>query len=120
MNDVLWTLSVPATAIIRGPHFEVLPKRQCKISFSVKGDGGEEKWLSLLFDGVEAYKCTYLAALGSINRDLRAEAYGKMLALEKSRWLDEINQSYEAYHKAMPKIPARLQHLAICFDDGPF
>ncbi len=120
MNDILWQLSVPVTGLVRGPSFKILPKRQCEISFSIEAEDGGEKWLSLLFDDVEAYKCTYLTSLGSIAQDLRTEAYGKLIAIKDSRWLAEVKESHQEYYKRMPTKPKELQHLAICFDDGPF
>lgn len=119
MNDVLWQLDVPVTGIIRGPRFEVLPKRQCGISFSIEAEDGREKWLLLLFDGVEVYKCTYLTSLSSVPRELRTEAYGKVIAVNNSDWLAEINKYYQNYQSRRTTNPQVLRHLMINFDDGP-
>ena len=119
MNDILWQFPVPLTGLIRGPRFEILPKRQCEISFSIEAKDGSEKWISLLFSGVEVYKCTYLTSLGSVPQDLRTEAYGKLIAVTNSHWLDEVNKYFQEYHKAMPTKPQPLQHMMINFDDGP-
>jgi hypothetical protein len=119
MNNPLWQLPVPATGLIRGPRFEVLPKRQCQISFSIEGDSGEEKWLSLLFENVEAYKSTYLTSLGAVEQNLPTEAYGKIIAVENSEWLTAVKESYSKYCQTTRLTPKDLQHLAICFDDGP-
>jgi len=104
---------------MRGPHFEVLPKRQCKISFSIEGDSGEEKWLSLQFENVEAYKATYLTSLGSVEQNLQTTAYGKLIAIENSHWLTAVKESYSKSCQITRQTPKDLQHLAICFDDGP-
>jgi hypothetical protein len=119
MNEVLWQMSVPVTGIIRGPCFEALPKRQCGISFSIEAEDGSEKWLSLLFDGVEVYKCTYLTSLGSVPQSLRTEAYGKVIAVKNSDWLAKVNECYQIYHRGRTTKPNELRHLMICFDDGP-
>jgi hypothetical protein len=120
MNDILWQLPVPVTGIIRGPHFKVLPKRRCEISFSIEGEDGGEKGLSLLFEGVEAYKSTYLTSLDSIDQSIRTEAYGKLISIKNGRWLEEVKQSYVNYQKGMSTMPVDLRHFVICFDDGPF
>jgi hypothetical protein len=112
-------MPVRVTAIYREVSFNVLPKRQCEVSFSIEGEDGSEKWITLLFTDVEAYKCTYLTSLGSLNRDLRTEAYGKVISIGESPWLAAVNQNYHEYHKNMPPAPKTLQHLMICFDDGP-
>jgi len=119
MNRTLWKLPVPATAIIQGPFFKVLPKRQCEISFSIEAEKGGEKTMVLLFEGVEAFKCTYLASLGSINHQLFREAYANLISLEDSPWLTEVRRARTEYHARMPKQPKEPHHLMICFDDGP-
>jgi hypothetical protein len=119
MNKTIWKMPVPVTGLIRGPHFTALGKRKCEISFSIEPEDGAEKWLSLQFGGVEAYKCTYLASLGSINRTLRTEAYGMVISIEESQWLSDIRHSYGAYCGKRGQKPGELQHLMICFDDGP-
>lgn len=112
-------MPVPVTGIYRGVYFKALPKRECEISFSIEADDGSEKWIRLLFSDVEIYKCTYLAALRSINRELRTQAYGKVISVGASAWLADINTGYQEYHKRRPTKPKVLQHLMICFDDGP-
>jgi hypothetical protein len=119
MKKTLWKLPVPATAIIQGPFFKVLPRRQCEISFSIEAEDGGEKTAALLFEGVEAFKCTYLASLGSISHQLFREAYANLICLEGSPWLAEVSKARSDYHAKMPTQPKDVQHLMICFDDGP-
>jgi len=116
MNETLWDIPVPATGLVRGPHFKQLPKRQCEISLSIEADDGSEKWLSLLFGGVEVYKCTYLS---SLTADMIEAAYGKLVSIKNSALLAEVNSRYREYCGTRARQPENLRHLMICFDDGP-
>jgi hypothetical protein len=120
MNKTLYKLPVAPTAHFRGPEFKVLYQRKCEIAFSIEAEGGSEKWLALQFDGVEAFKVTYLTSLGSIDRELRSQAYGFVVSVEDSPWLAAVRASYANYSAARHRTPSELKHLAICFDDGPF
>jgi hypothetical protein len=115
MNDTVWELPVPASALVRGPFFAALPKRQCEISFYLEGDDGEQK-AGLLFEEVEAYKCTYMT---SRSVDMINIAYGKLVRLGATSWLSEVVEISQTYYKQAQKPPRALQHLMICFDDGP-
>jgi hypothetical protein len=108
-------MPVPPTAITRGPTFAPLPRRQCELSFYVEAEPGDKKE-SLLFDGVEAYKSTYRAALSA---EMISAAYGKLVDLGESQWLGEIAPKAAGYYTKVKKTPPVLRHLAICFDDGP-
>jgi hypothetical protein len=119
MNNTLWKLPVPATSIIKGPFLKVLPKRQYEISFSVEARDGGEKTESLLFDEVEAFKCTHLNSLGSIGQDMRRQSYGTVISISESPWLQETKQCYTDYCISARLTPKDLQHLMITFDDGP-
>ena len=119
MNTTLWKLPVPVTSIIKGPSLKVLPKRQYEISFSIEGTDGAEKMQALLFDEVEAFKCTYLKSLGSVNQDLSRQSYGAIISVFDSSWLREVKQSYLDYCASARLTPRELQHLMITFDDGP-
>jgi hypothetical protein len=120
MNEILWHLPVPATGLIQGPNFKALPKQQCEISFSVEGQDGKERWISLLFENVEAFKCTYLASLSSVDKDLRMDAYGTLINTKSSNWLENVSKSCSKYCQTAQMPLKVLQHLAICFDDGPY
>jgi len=108
----LWKLPEPATALLRDPVFNVLIKRQCEIVLFFEGNGDEERRLSLLLDGVEAYKCTYLT---SCTADMFDSAYGKLIRLEETPWLIDLLDTYKKGRQSK----STLQHLMICFDDGP-
>lgn len=112
MTVELWKLPVPATALAKGPTFAMLMKRQCEISFHIEGDDGDTPKISLLFDGVEAYKCTCLT---SCTAEMFNTAYGKVVRLESSSWLKDVLKVSEGRSTS----PRDLQHLMICFDDGP-
>ena len=113
MNPVeLWKLSVPASSLTRGPSFLALPKRECAISFSIEKPDGSSEEQSLRFDGVEAYKCTYLT---SCNAAMFNIAYGKLVSFDQSPWLTETLKTYGKHAKE----PKQLHHFMTCFDDGP-
>jgi hypothetical protein len=119
MDKTLWKLPVPVTSITKGPFFKVLPKHQCEISFSVETKGDRERLEALLFDEVEAFKCTHLKALGSVDKNLRRESYGTVISIFGSPWLQEVKQCYIDYCVSARLLPKELQHLMITFDDGP-
>jgi len=119
MNKTLWRLPIPVTSIIKGPSLKVLPKRQCEISFSIEAKDGGEKMEALLFDKVEAFKCTHLSSLCSIGQDLRHQSYGTVISIFESPWLRELKQRYTDYCTSARLSPNDLQHLMITFDDGP-
>ena len=115
MTHTVWEMPVPASAITRGPTFTSLPKRQCELSFYVEAETGDRK-ISLIFDDVEAYKCTYLAAS---SLEMIKAAYGRLADLDESLWLTEISQRTRGYYTRIKKTPPPLRHFAIYFDDGP-
>lgn len=119
MSKQLWKLPVPATAIIQGPFFKVLEKRQCEITFSIEAEDGGEQKEGLIFEGVQAFKCTCLASLGSIDQQLFKQAYANLICLEGDPWFAGVERAYKEYHACMLTRPKALQHLMICFDDGP-
>lgn len=112
-------MSVPVSSIIAGPSLRVLPKHQCEISFSVETDDGGTSEEALVFEAVEAFRCTHLASLGSIDRDLRHHSYGTLISLPESAWLEVVRRSYVEYCASAQLIPKELHHLMITFDDGP-
>ena len=118
-SKVLWAMPVPATAIMRGPMFKKLMGRQCEIWFSIEGEAGEEQGITLVFDGVEAFKATSMTSLGSIDRELLNQAYANLISVNASSWLAEVTRSRAKYAAASRMKPVELHHLMICFDDGP-
>jgi hypothetical protein len=112
----LWVMPVPATSLLSEPVFTPLMKRQCEISFDIEDEGGEPSKVRLLFEGVEAYRCTYLT---SCSAEMFGTAYGKLVELGPTPWLAELSRDYERYSQSVRRAPQKLQHLMICFDDGP-
>jgi hypothetical protein len=111
----LWI--VPPTSLLTEPVFTPLLKRRCEMSFDFEGDDdGKPKKIRLLFEGVEAYKCTYLFSCAPEMFEL---AYGKLLDLGATPWLAELSKRYQSYCESIRSVPHRLKHLMICFDDGP-
>lgn len=100
---------MPATAIHEGPTFSPFPGRECGISFCID-DGGALRNVRLLFENVEAYKCTYRTFL---TREMVDLAYGRLVRLGETPWLAELRKAHRGGHRS------ELQHLMICFDDGP-
>jgi hypothetical protein len=108
----LWKLPVPATSLVKGADINVLPKCRCEISFQIEGNDRELVMISLLFEGIEAFKYTFLT---SCNAEMFNTAYAKLVRLGETPWLSELRQTYASGSR-----PAKeLQHLMICFDDGP-
>jgi hypothetical protein len=108
----LWKLPLPVTALFRGPFFSQLPRRRCEISFEIEGCDGALSKIVLAFEGVEAYKCTYMTSLSA---HMITMAYGKVVRVDESSWIDEISKIYDKGSRAHKN----LQHLITCFDDGP-
>ncbi len=110
MSIELWKLPVAPTALIRSPSFAVRPKRQCEISLEFEGSSGLVS-NKLLFEDVEAFRCTYLTFCTA---EMFNTAYGKVVRLDaNTQWLTEIKSAGNR------KAPTELQHLMVCFDDGP-
>ena len=66
----------------------------------------------MIFDGVEAFRCAYYRA---VSADMIKIAYNRVVDLETTAWLSEIEDrlGYES------KNNGSLRHLAVYFDDGP-
>jgi hypothetical protein len=116
MADELWRMSVPSTALLAGPVFTPLPRRRCELSFELEGPKGEPTNMRLWFDGVEAYKCTYLTSLGV---EMIEAAYDRLVDRGATPWLAELSKRYESYWELHRVAPPGLRHLMVCFDDGP-
>lgn len=119
MITKLWEMPASATTLIRGPEFTVLPQRRCKIAFSIEGDDGEEQWIALLFNDVEAFRATYLTSLGAIDTTLRSAAYETLVVVSESPWLTSITSAHSRYCRSADRVCEALRHLVMHFDDGP-
>jgi hypothetical protein len=110
--NVKWTLPVASTALLGGgPVFEIRPKRDIAIRFAYEAEDDSERKEALIFQGVEAFKCTYYRA-----RDASMlEGYDKLVDRGPSAWLEELCGSL----KKNGGDAQGLAHLMINFDDGP-
>jgi hypothetical protein len=118
MSETLWTFPVPATQITRLTFVE-RPRRECELSFEIEEIKEKEDAIEqfiLLFEGVETFRCTYLT---SITADMFHPAYGKLVRLGMTPWLAEVSTTYRGNCAKTGITPQGLQHLMICFDDGP-
>jgi hypothetical protein len=113
MSQVLWNLPIPATALIYSPEFRMLPKRLCALRCHYEGDDDQVVFVDLLFDGVEAFKCTYHMA---VTPEMSQMAYGKVVDLGNSEWLSAVKAQLLGFGI---QDAAELKHLVIDFDDGP-
>jgi hypothetical protein len=113
MSTIVYTLPVASTALIQEPKFEKLLGRLCSLSYSYESDESPDEIVveEMIFEGVEAFRCTYYRA---VSIDMFS-AYDKLTVLAKSEWLDEIVTNLEANGGALPG----LKHLRIYPDDGP-
>ena len=115
MTTTMWRLPVPATRVT-SHRFVQVGGRHCELTVVVLDDDDTEKSFVIAFDGVEAFRCTYLT---SLTAEMVKSAYGKLVRQEASSWLEEVLQAYSAYYESSGRSPERLMHTIICLDDGP-
>ncbi len=108
-------MPVPSSALTKGPSFAALLKRECELSFYIETDDGDRK-AGILFDEVESYKCTHMTARSV---EMINTAYDKLVRIGDSSWLAEVKANSAEYYAKRQGTPKELQHLRICFDDGP-
>jgi hypothetical protein len=109
MTKILWKLPFPSSGAWT-TQFRELPRRECAIDFPKEPPNVHLNYLSIVFSGVEAYKCTYFNAITPV-----PEASDTLIDIENSEWLASIRERM-ATHGADT---SQLQHLMIDFDDGP-
>jgi hypothetical protein len=110
--NVRWTLPVPSTALLDGgPALEKRLRREVGLRFSYEGEDGTHRSGAVVFEGVEAFKCTYYRARGAS----MLHAYDKLVDEGQSPWLREVIENLEKNGGDA----AGLCHLMINFDDGP-
>jgi hypothetical protein len=82
MNKILWEMPGPSSARTRGLYLVDIGKRRCELGYYVEADDGGDRKAGIYFNGVEAYKCTYMTACGVkvINT-----AYDKIVQLGNSQ-----------------------------------
>lgn len=108
----LWTLPVPSTALLDGGAvFEKRLGREVGLRLSYEGDDGARRHCAVVFQGVEAFKCTYYRARDPSMLD----AYDKLVDRGSTTWLEEVHTNLTRNGGAS----RGLVHLMIGFDDGP-
>jgi hypothetical protein len=111
MYKIMWQLPVPSTQFVENPVFQSVGGRTCKLLLLYENDVGVVTH-TVTFEGVEAYKCTYLT---SCTKDMIQTAYDKLVDCGKSPWLKEAQEVSDR----VGLTPKSLKHLMIFFDDGP-
>lgn len=109
--NTLWNAPSPSSGFHEQAVLDILPKRVCSLSFSFEGDLGVPERVQLLFEGVVAFKCTYMYGL---TVEMIASAYDRVVELPASPWLVEAKSGRMPLHAK-----ERVRHLRVCFDDGP-
>jgi hypothetical protein len=115
MPETLWELPVPATQI-QWPNFIERPRRECELSLETDEELGVSQRFYIRFEGVEVYRCTYMT---SMTAEMIEAAYGKLVQLGMTQWLTEVLKTYRDYCAHANVAAKELQHVMICFDDGP-
>ncbi len=111
-TNVKWTLPVPSTALLDGgPVFEKRLGREVGLRFSYEGEDDARRSGSVIFQGVEAFKCTYYLARDASMLD----AYDKLVDRGSSAWLEDVRTNL----KRNGGDAQGLVHFMIGFDDGP-
>lgn len=117
MSKILWTLPFPSSS--GSTTLSVLPKRG--LAITAEGvDEPESITVRIVFEKVEAYKCTYyMARIPEMQI-----AYDKIVDLGETNWLTEVKNQLRQYGDLVISSPShgpldQLAHLMINFDDGP-
>ena len=112
MAEIVWKISVPSTAFLKGVIFSTLSGRKCVLEYSYESEENFSViFEKLIFVGVESFKCTYYRAC-SIEM---IEAFDRIIDVENSNWLTETKYNLSAFEVDQ----LDLKHLRIYFDDGP-
>jgi hypothetical protein len=117
MAQTLWTLPVPTNALLGGGvAFKKLLGRTCALLCEYEDDNDNVVYLKLLFEGVEAFRCTYMTACTLY---MIETAYDEVADLGSTQWLNDVKvQSAKHYEKYYGQA-IELRHLMIYFGDGP-
>ena len=115
MADTLWEIPVPPTYIER-VTFTQPPGRLCELLLETDEELGVRQRFPIAFYDVVAYRCTYQT---SVTVDMIETAYGKLVRLGRTSWLLDLLKTRREYCDAARMPVEELQHLMICFDDGP-
>jgi hypothetical protein len=115
MVETIWKFPVPATYIERSTFTPRLP-RNCELLLETDEELGIRQLFSIVFQEVQAYRCTYAASKTPEMVDL---AYGQIVSLGRTAWLTEVQNAYGDYQRISGEKPVSLQHIMVCLDDGP-
>jgi hypothetical protein len=108
----IWKLPVPSTALLgSGATLEKRLGRAIALRYEIEGESGESRTESIVFDGVESFRCTY----GPACAESMLAAYDRLVELPGSSWVQELGAQLLRTGGARPT----LRHLMIYFDDGP-
>jgi hypothetical protein len=112
MSVILWKLPVPSSALSSGgARLEIREKRSAAIKLEYEDEDGILKEDTLVFQGIEAFKCTYYRARGVS----ALQAYDHLIDRGSTNWLAEISGNLQQNGSRAEG----LHHLMIDFDDGP-
>lgn len=107
MSEVIWHLPFPSSGLGPGVDFLLLTGHSCALSCRDDDYG----FVRIIFEGVEAFKCTYYLA-----RTLEMiSTYDSLTDLGVTPWLSSIQKQVSAAGGEWQS----LRHLMIYFDDGP-
>ena len=110
--EELWKLPVPSTSLLgTGVAFEKRLGREIALRYEIEGESGEPVAEALVFEGVEAFKCTY----GQACAEWMLSAYDRLVELPGSPWAQDLSVQLQRVSGAQPS----LRHLMIYVDDGP-
>ena len=112
MAQTVWNLPVPSTALLSGAAFHQLLGRTCALAGEYEDDDDNVVSLKMLFEGVEAFKCTHDTA---VTVEMIETAYDQVADLGSTEWLTQI----ESQLVSSRKDAKGLRHLMIYFDVGP-
>ena len=107
----IWELPIPSTSLLNGVKFSKLLGRECSLKGEYEDDDGTTGEFCLEFNGVEAYKCTYMTSCSLVMH----EAYGKLVDCGDSNWLYEIREAFDCDNNDCEE----LKHYMFYPDDGP-
>lgn len=112
MSSTHWELPVPSTALLQGARFEKHLGRTCALAFEYEDDDDNVVHVKVLFEGVEAFKCTYLFAC---TVEMIETAYDRVVDIGPSEWLSAVRERLQSNGQDSHD----LKHLMNYFDDGP-
>ena len=106
MSEVVWKLPFPSSGL-SGVDYQKLSGRVCALAC----DDGENSPVRVVFEGVEAFKCTYHHAC-TVEM---VETYDSLSDLDRTEWLDSVRRQLSGFGEDVEA----LRHLMIYFDGGP-